>query len=549
MTAHTETGALGTHILYYFRNKILAHHDSGWQSGTTYTDVGLVPDTNYGYTIQAHDNALVPNYTAESNEVNAVTGLDTVAPDPNPATFVIAPHATSTTTIAMQATIATDSSNPVQYQFRRTNPDSTVAVSAWQTDSNFIATGLSENTTYSFQVRTEDSAVNAASVITPNVGAFSTAASATTLTSLKSQMNAQIFASGLRSATTPPNQPLVVTIADGNYGEDVDINEPNITLQSANGSAATIIQLQAGATGIATTEGCKVGGSTGHGFTILGGTGTTNLLLLDDNRTEVSYCDINSVGALGAAAAVGVSVGTADVVAITGNNFGTGAADSAIKIVGAPSKDVTISNNTCASIATADFVWFASADVCAVAITGNTTDAGIDVGVGNTGTKVKNLTISSNTFTGKGIQLVEGTVSAEPNRLMTTTISGNTFSAGSNAYALLIPATPVLPATGSALEPNDVNWATLTFTQNIILRPAGGPTFTVDNQIGAPPADANSATTILIAQHNYWDGGTPSLGPTNGCPGGIGASITTPNTYILYLPFWTTPTGTDANCP
>ncbi|MGD0573396.1 MAG: hypothetical protein ABSB11_10320, partial [Sedimentisphaerales bacterium] len=87
MTSTTETGATGTQIQYYFRNKNGGGHDSGWQASSTYTDIGLVPDTNYGYTVKARDNALVPNYTAESNEANAVTGLDTVPPDPNPATF------------------------------------------------------------------------------------------------------------------------------------------------------------------------------------------------------------------------------------------------------------------------------------------------------------------------------------------------------------------------------------------------------------------------------------------------------------------------------
>ena len=140
MTATTETDAQG--VMYYFTNKTTAGHNSGWQALATYTDTGLTPDVNYGYTVKAEDKALVPNVTAESNQIHAVTGFDITPPDPNPATFVIAPHGTGTTTIAMQATIATDASNPVYYQFYRATIGNT-SLSTWQTDSNFIDTGLS----------------------------------------------------------------------------------------------------------------------------------------------------------------------------------------------------------------------------------------------------------------------------------------------------------------------------------------------------------------------------------------------------------------------
>ncbi len=198
MTSTTETGAAGTQIQYYFRNKNgsggHSGHDSGWQASSTYTDIGLAPDTNYGYTVKARDNALVPNYTAESNEANAVTGLDTDAPDPNPATFVVAPHATGATSITMQATIASDASGPVSYQFWRVaTPSITGVLSNWQTDSNWTDTGLTENTQYSYEVRTADAA-------SPNnIGAWSAPASATTAQTLQGQINAVIFASSSRS--------------------------------------------------------------------------------------------------------------------------------------------------------------------------------------------------------------------------------------------------------------------------------------------------------------------------------------------------------------
>ena len=262
MTAATETDAQGP-VQYYFANKTVSGHDSGWQLLPTYTDTSLTPNARYYYTVKARDNALVRNYTAESNQMYAFTLNDVTPPDPNPATFVIAPHGTGTTTIAMQATIATDASNPVYYQFYRATIGNT-SLSAWQTDSNFIDTGLTENTTNTYQVRTKDSAVP-----TANIGAWSAAASATTSKTLMRQINDVIFAFD-RSTTTPTYQPMTISILAGTYNEDVEINEPNITLQSASGSAVTIIQLvSADTNGInIKATGCTIGGSSGHGFAI-----------------------------------------------------------------------------------------------------------------------------------------------------------------------------------------------------------------------------------------------------------------------------------------
>jgi hypothetical protein len=73
MTATTATDIQGP-VQYYFTNKTDPNgHNSGWTTSTIFTDTGLTPDTNYGYTVKARDSALVPNVTAESDEANAVT--------------------------------------------------------------------------------------------------------------------------------------------------------------------------------------------------------------------------------------------------------------------------------------------------------------------------------------------------------------------------------------------------------------------------------------------------------------------------------------------
>jgi hypothetical protein len=543
MTATTATDAQGP-VQYYFTNKTVTGHNSGWQLSPTYTDTGLAPDTNYGYTVKARDNALVPNVTAESNEANATTGHDVTPPDPNPATFAIAPHATGATTIAMQATIATDTSVPVWYQFRRFNPDASTTLSGWQTDSNFTDTGLAENTTYSYQVRTKDSAT------IPNVGAWSiTTPSATTSITLQTQINNALAARG-----GSPYTLIVVTAVAGTYNENLSISEPNVTLQSASGAATTIIQLQnTDVNGIRViAAGCTIGGSSGHGFTIKSAaTGTISVIDINQNNTVVSYCDINGVPGV---ATRGVRMTKANGVTIANNNFvvdGNG-----VSLGGGPGyplKNVSITGNTFTSLGatgpadTNSFVTIEGSDACNVQITSNTTNDGMVVQVGPNNTNLINITISDNSFTFGGILLCEviGGAVGEPcdaNRLQSMTITSNTFAAGSNGYALLIPSGAVL--TTVALEPNDVNWTGLTFANNKVLRTPGGPTYkTVDNLIGTT---TTMKTGTLNAKHNWWGSAT---GPTGGCSGGIGASITSPNTYILYQPFWLTATGTDVNCP
>ena len=48
-------------------------HDSGWQTGTSYTDTGLTPDTQYTYTVKARDTSGNYNETAESTALSATT--------------------------------------------------------------------------------------------------------------------------------------------------------------------------------------------------------------------------------------------------------------------------------------------------------------------------------------------------------------------------------------------------------------------------------------------------------------------------------------------
>ncbi|MDD5063981.1 MAG: glycoside hydrolase family 30 beta sandwich domain-containing protein [Phycisphaerae bacterium] len=120
---------------------------------------------------------------------------DTTAPRPSPAKWRIVPITLGPNSIQMAAVTALDQAGsvPIQYLFECSNIPS--ASSTWQTDTNYIATGLTESTVYTFRVRARDSALNQTS--------WALARSATT-----------------DAVTTPP-----VLRLDLNYSQDN--NEPN----------------------------------------------------------------------------------------------------------------------------------------------------------------------------------------------------------------------------------------------------------------------------------------------------------------------------------
>jgi len=72
MTATTVTDPEGSSVQYRFNNTTLGTN-SGWQTGTSYTQSGLTPDTTYSYTVQARDAAAIPNESVPSAALSAKT--------------------------------------------------------------------------------------------------------------------------------------------------------------------------------------------------------------------------------------------------------------------------------------------------------------------------------------------------------------------------------------------------------------------------------------------------------------------------------------------
>ncbi|MFT5857404.1 MAG: hypothetical protein ACI8XO_004665, partial [Verrucomicrobiales bacterium] len=72
MTATTASDSSG--VEYYFENLSDPAHDSGWQTGTTFTDTVLLPNTSYTYRVKARDLSPASNQTGFSSQGSATTG-------------------------------------------------------------------------------------------------------------------------------------------------------------------------------------------------------------------------------------------------------------------------------------------------------------------------------------------------------------------------------------------------------------------------------------------------------------------------------------------
>jgi hypothetical protein len=77
---------------------------------------------------------------------------DMNAPIPNPMTWALLPHAITGNSVEMRATTAVDASGQVYYQFEQVGGP----ISAWQTNTYYVFTGLNPSGEYCFMVRARD---------------------------------------------------------------------------------------------------------------------------------------------------------------------------------------------------------------------------------------------------------------------------------------------------------------------------------------------------------------------------------------------------------
>jgi hypothetical protein len=129
-TAYDNSG-----VEYYFESTTTGGNDSGWQEDPNYTDVGLDPNTEYGYRVKARDNSPNMNETDWSavSYVTTIVPGDIDPPTPDPMEWDLTedangitglPHevvreggSTDNIWVEMRAVTATDASGIVEYYF------------------------------------------------------------------------------------------------------------------------------------------------------------------------------------------------------------------------------------------------------------------------------------------------------------------------------------------------------------------------------------------------------------------------------------------------
>ena len=167
---------------YFFEAVSPGGHDSGWQDEPNYTDVGLDPNSEYGYRVKARDKSPNKNETGWSSIAYAITPLpaDTTAPTPNPMTwdptvdangFDGTPHQIAVDydgdgeigpfefAATMTASIATDDSGGVvEYFFWCTTASG--FSSGWQTDPSYTVRTGQKGQVHRFRVMARDPSGN-----------------------------------------------------------------------------------------------------------------------------------------------------------------------------------------------------------------------------------------------------------------------------------------------------------------------------------------------------------------------------------------------------
>jgi hypothetical protein len=159
-----STADLSTYVVSWNAGALPANWTITWQeaTGTSFTPSGEVHNLADSPTQITYNNDTGDMFTKRYLIVATYTPPDTTAPTPNPMTFASPPAATSSTTIGMTATTATDAvTPPVSYYFNFVNSPTGGtggAVSGWQSGTSYSNSGLQANHQYVYQVKARDAA-------------------------------------------------------------------------------------------------------------------------------------------------------------------------------------------------------------------------------------------------------------------------------------------------------------------------------------------------------------------------------------------------------
>ncbi len=163
-----------THSFYYDQISVPVNLDSDNGSTATFTvtsNSNIFPPGYYLVFLMNNDG--VPS-VAKWLQIGAGGGSETDPPTPNPATFSAPPSALSDTQITMTATVASDATPPVEYNFNHVSGSPGGTDSGWQISTSYTDSGLTASTQYCYTVQSRDSL--------GNTGTASSSACATTIT-------------------------------------------------------------------------------------------------------------------------------------------------------------------------------------------------------------------------------------------------------------------------------------------------------------------------------------------------------------------------------
>jgi hypothetical protein len=146
--------------------------DDDWGAVTVQ---GLTPNTEYSFQVKGiNEDGIETDYGPQSSETT-LPDTDEIPPEPNPMTFEVAPEAEGTASITMTATLASDDTPPIYYEFDFYSGGPGGSDRPYNTTRTFLDTGLEPNTEYSYRCRARDD------VSPPNETDYSTVESAYTL--------------------------------------------------------------------------------------------------------------------------------------------------------------------------------------------------------------------------------------------------------------------------------------------------------------------------------------------------------------------------------
>lgn len=217
----TLTDDYGTVIVDDVSNETNSVISANVVAGRYYLTVEGVGNTSTPYS----DYGSLSQYYISGSVVP--TNTDATPPNPIPILFS---GATSRTTIAMSSTESVDDSGVVEYQFVCSVGGLGCVASDWQAETTYIASGLENNTNYSYQARARDATGNETSL--SNVVIMRTDANNTPVTLDDNQIvvskNTATTIDVLDNDTDPDGDSLLIYSFSVPEHGDVNINDNNI---------------------------------------------------------------------------------------------------------------------------------------------------------------------------------------------------------------------------------------------------------------------------------------------------------------------------------